>query len=177
MAARESLQEYYLHLHQTIEHYLNLCLSHPEEELVHQLRLSIKKLRAFNKLAEQVCLTETDEHIHLKSSINQFYKTAGQLRDTQVQLQLLGLCEDKKGISYPEYHKWLQRREKKRIARIGKMPKHGISHATPAITMKKISGMLAVTDGEAVISSADLVLSRLFSEAQQMAEGTLPDIE
>jgi CHAD domain-containing protein len=41
--------------------------------------------------------------------------------------------------------------------------------------MHKISGKLAITDGEAVVSSADLVLNRLFSDAQQLSLGTLPD--
>jgi len=175
MAAYESLVEYYLHQHNHIDHYLELCLNDADAELIHELRLSIKKLRAFNLLAERLCLTDTEEHIHIKHSVKQLYKRAGQLRDTQVQIQLLLAFEAQTGIEYPEFSKWLRRREKKRIKRFGKKPKHAMPIATPIDVHLKIIDMLTKADDETIRNDAGIVLHGLFAKAQKLSKGEMND--
>ncbi len=175
MPPYESIHEYYLHQHRNIEHFLELCLDHADSASVHELRLSIKKLRAFNKLAQQLCLHDTDEHIYIKHRVRQLYKLAGQLRDTQVQLRLLAAYEERTDTSYPEYNQWLLRREKKRIKRFGRKPRHVVPHATAHITHQKIGKQLAQASDETIINSAVKVLDDSFSKARELACGALDE--
>lgn len=173
MAAHESIHEYYLHQHRSIEYFLELCLSHADPDLVHELRLSIKKLRAFHKLAECLFLNDIDEHIHIKNRVRQLYKAAGQLRDTQVQIDLLGTFEQKTGIQYPEFGKWLLKREKKRILRFKKKPQHVVPHAIAQSTHQKIGDLLALADDETILKGAGKVLNDLCSKAQILSTGNM----
>ena len=175
MPAHESIHEYYLHQHQNIEHYLELCMSFAEAELVHELRLSIKKLRAFHKLAEQLFLKDKEDHIHIKHRVRDLYKIAGQLRDTQVQLQLLASFGEQNGIEYPEFQKWLLRREKKRMSRFGRKPKHELSHATTQVTHQKIGDGLALATDETILNGAGKVLNGLYTKAKNLAAGEMSD--
>jgi len=175
LAAHETIHEYYLHQHRNIENYLELCSSHPEAELVHQLRLSIKKLQAFNKLAEQLCLTDTDEHIHINNRVRQLYKMAGELRDTQVQIHLLATFEEQTCTAFPEFSKWLLKREKKRIAQFSKNPRNVMSHTTAHITHHKIGQSLALASDESILNCADTVLAGLSAKAHKLSEGTIDD--
>lgn len=169
MAVHESIHEYYLHQHRNIEHYLELCLSLPEAELVHELRLSIKRLRAFHKLAEQLNSGEQNEQIFIKHRVRKLYKVAGQLRDTQVQIHLLTAFEEQTGIDYPEFGKWLLRREKKRISRFGRKPQHFAPHTTTQSTHEKIGNLLAQATYETILVGAGRALSGLYVNAQKLS--------
>jgi CHAD domain-containing protein len=173
MAAHESIHEYYLHQHRNIDNYLELCLIHPETELVHELRLSIKKLRAFHKLAEQINSGDHDEQIYIKYRVRKLYKVAGQLRDTQVQIHLLTAFEEQTGIEYPEFGKWLLRREKKRISRFGRKPQHLVPHSTTQRTHAKIGNLLSQATDETILEGAGRALSGLYLKAQKLSAGTM----
>lgn len=175
MAAHESIHEYYLHQHRNIELYLEQCLGHAEAELVHQLRLSIKKLQAFNKLAEQLCLTDTDEHIHINNRVRQLYTLAGELRDTQVQIHLLATFEEQTGTSFPEFSKWLLKREKKRIAQFSKNPRNVIPHTTAHSIHHKIGQGLVQASDATILNCADTVLAGLSAKAYKLSDGTIDD--
>ena len=173
MAAHESIHEYYLHQHRNIENYLELCLNHPEIELVHELRLSIKKLRAFHKLAEHLNLNEIDEHIHIKRRVRKLYEVAGQLRDTQVQIHLLSTFEEQTCVVYPEFSKWLHKRELKQVSRFSKKPQQVVPHATAQSTHQKIGDILALADDETILSGAGKVLTGLFVNASELCEASM----
>lgn len=173
MAAHETIHEYYLHQHRNIEKYLELCLIHPEAELVHELRLSIKKLRAFHKLAERLFLNDPDEHIHIKNRVRKLYKAAGQLRDIQVQIHLLSSFEEQTGILYPEFSEWLFRREKKQISRFSKKPHQVVPESIAQSTHRKIGHLLALTNEETILSIADKVLMDLWLKARELTTGTI----
>ncbi len=175
MAAHESIHEYYLHQHRNIAHYLELCLSLPEPELVHELRLSIKKLRAFHKLAEQINPGDQDEQIYIKRRVRKLYKVAGQLRDTQVQIHLLTTFEELTGIEYPEFGTWLLRREKKRISRFGRKPNQLVPHSTTQRTHEKISNLLALATDESIMTAAGKALAGLYSKAQKLSSVSMND--
>lgn len=169
MAAHESIHEYYLHQHRNIEHYLELCLSLAEAELVHELRLSIKRLRAFHKLAEQLNSEDQHEQIFIKHRVRKLYKVAGQLRDTQVQIHLLTAFEEQTGIDYPEFGKWLLNREKKRISRFGRKPQHFVPHTTTQSMHEKIGSLLAQATDETILKGAGNALDGLYVKAQKLS--------
>lgn len=173
MAAHESIHEYYLHQHRNIETYLLLCLIHPEVELVHELRLCIKKLRAFHKLAEHLCLNGNDGHTHIKRRVRQLYKVAGRLRDTQVQIQMLTVFEEQTGIEYPEFSKWLHKREQKQISRFSKKPQQIVPQATEQSTHQKIGDLLAQANDETILNGAGIVLFDLYSASRDLAAGNI----
>jgi CHAD domain-containing protein len=176
LAAHESIHEYYLHQHRNIENYLELCLNHPEIELVHELRLSIKKLRAFHKLAEQLNLNDIDEHIHIKRRVRKLYEVAGQLRDTQVQIHLLSTFEEQTCIIYLEFSNWLHKREQKQISRFNKNPQQIVPQATAQSTHQKIGDLLALADDETILSSAGKVLTGLYLNARELCEGSMNNL-
>lgn len=173
MAAHENIHDYYLHQHHNIENYLELCLIHPEVELVHELRLSIKKLRAFHKLAEHLNLNDIDEHIHIKRRVRKLYYLAGQLRDTQVQIQMLIRFGEQTGIEYPEFMGWLLRREKKKNSRFSKKPQQIVPHSTAQTTHQKIGNLLAQADDETILNGALMVLSGLYTTSRDLAKGNM----
>lgn len=173
MAAHENIHEYYLHQHRNIENYLELCLIHPEVELVHELRLSIKKLRAFHKLAVYLFLDDAGEQIHIRHRVQRLYKTAGQLRDIQVQIMLLTAFQEQTGIEYPEFSKWLNKREKKMLLRFSKKPGQVSPKAITQGTQQKIDALLAVADDAAIINGTVKVLTAMYSEVQDLTAITL----
>lgn len=173
MPAHESIHEYYLHQHRNIEHYLELCMSHPEAELVHELRLSIKRLRAFHKLAEQLYSGDNAGHINIKQRVRKLYKVAGQLRDTQVQIHLLTSLEEKTGMEYPGFGKWLLKREKKRISRFERKPQQLVPHSTNQNTHEKIGKLLALATDETLLIGVREALSGLYQKAQKLSVGSM----
>ena len=142
---------------------------HADKEVVHELRLSIKKLRAFHKLAEELCPAEVDELIHINKRVRRLFRLAGQLRDTQVQIHMLVSVQDNTGIDYPELNKWLMKREKKRILRFGRKPLHVLTHATADATLHKIGYWLALASDEAILKGGGKVLAALNAKAMKLS--------
>jgi CHAD domain-containing protein len=175
MPAHETLNEYYLYQHSAIEHYLELCLANAETELVHQLRLSIKKLRAFNVLAGQLCGKNIDKQIHVNTRVKELFKIAGQLRDTQVQMQLLANYEDKTGKSYPELSDWLLNREIKYIISFSRSPERVVSKAKAYSLQDKITKMISSASDETILENAGVALKKLFETSQKLSAGRIND--
>jgi len=175
MTAHKSLHEYYLQQHRNIEHYLQQCAEKADAELVHELRLSIKKLRAFHKLAGPLCPENADDLVHVKRHVRKLFRIAGELRDTQVQLHLLLTYEQQTGEQYPEFSRWLLKREKKRIARFGFSPQPLLSHAKVQLTHEQLGDWLASASEEAIKSVATEVITGLIARARRLAAGHLSD--
>lgn len=173
MAAYESLVEYYLHQHNHIDHYLELCLNDADAELIHELRLSIKKLRAFNKLIRQLFVADSCEQVHINHRVTILYKLAGEIRDTQVQINLLASYEEQEGAEYEEFRNWLLKREKKRIERFNRKSHHVIPHATANIARNHTIKMLTPKNDETVIECSEKVLDGLFEKARKLSEGDI----
>ena len=169
MPAHESLHEYFLHQHRNIQNYLELCIVHAEAEMVHELRLSIKKLRAFQKLAEELCPAGVDELIQINNQVRRLFRLAGELRDTQVQIHMLVLVQDQTGIDYPEFNKWLLKREKKRISHFGSKPLRLLSHDTADTTFQQIGEWLTLVSDETILKGASKVLTGLTKKALKLS--------
>ena len=173
MPAHESLHEYYLHQHRNIANYLELCMIHAETELVHELRLCMKKLRAFYKLAEGFSVAEKDESIQIKKQVNRLFRISGQLRDTQVQIHLLVTLQQQTGTDYPEFSKWMLKREKKRIMRFGREPLQLLLPSTADTTLQETGDWLAVVDDETIFNGAYSILTGLCIKARKLCSGTM----
>lgn len=177
MATHESIHDYYLHQHRNIENYLELCLIHPEIELVHELRLSIKKLRAFHKLTGHLWLNDTDGHLRISKRVRKLYIVAGQLRDTQVQIHMLAQFEEQTGITYPDFSKWLLRREKKQISRFSKKPQKVVPQAIAQDTHQKIDSLLALADDQTILSGAEKVLSGFWLQIRELSANNMNNLD
>jgi len=175
MSAHKTIYDYYLQQHRNIEHYLEQCAEKADAELVHELRLSIKKLRAFHKLAGPLCPEDVDEQIHVKRRVRKLFRIAGELRDTQVQLHLLLTYEQQTGEQYPEFNRWLLKREKKRIAKFGFIPHKVLPHAKEQFTHQQLGDWLASAGEDTIKSVATGVLSSLMTRARRLAAGHLSD--
>jgi CHAD domain-containing protein len=175
MATSESIYDYYLHQQSNSENYLEQCMVHAEPEVVHQLRLCIKKLRAFNILAKEIGLSRHEEHKRMTFRTKKMFKLAGQIRDIQVQILLLSAYEEKTGSTYPEFSKWLVKREKKRISRLCRIPRKDKNQETSGNEPNAaFSGIVDASD-ETVINSAVIVLDGLYSKVQKLATGYISD--
>jgi CHAD domain-containing protein len=173
MVSRVKLSEYYVHQHHNIRHLLELCKSHADDEMVHEFRLSIKKLRAFNELAGQLCLNDTIECTEIKNRARQLYKLAGQLRDTQVQIHMLSVFEEQTDTVYPEFSKWLFKREKKRISRFSRKLQNKIPRVTKGIAFQKIERRLANSNDIIMLDTARKVLEGMLFKARELVNGNL----
>lgn len=173
MTAHKSIYDYYFQQHRNSEHFLEQCLEEAEPEAVHQLRLCIKKLRAFDKLAGQLGLEEHETHMKLSLRVRKMFKLAGQIRDIQVQINLLEKQDEQSGTSHPELSAWMQLRAKKRIERL-----HSLHKKTKPDSEEKqdekaaVEGVARLNDA-AILSGANVVLNRLFKKAGRLATGRI----
>lgn len=151
-------------------------MEHAQPEVVHQLRLCIKKLRAFNKLAKQLGLDNHEEYADLTFHFRKMFKLTGQIRDTQVQMHMLDDHEAKTGIPYPEFKKWLVSREKKRVSRLTHSPRRVLTHPTEEKSYKETIDGISHSNDRIILESADNVLDNLYRKAQKLATGNISDV-
>src|SRR5438105_645451 len=103
--------DYYKSLNKKFTRHLKECLHSPKSESVHQLRVSIKKLKAFFHLIEYA-----NASFHAKKSFGGFKKVfrhAAKVRNLNVQLSLLVKFEKESRIQLPGQKDKLADREKK----------------------------------------------------------------
>jgi CHAD domain-containing protein len=177
MAVLESLSEYFLHQHRNLENYLLQCKAHAEPEVVHQLRLSIKKLRAFNKLATQLGLQQPEEYKKVAQELKKLFSLAGQIRDVQVQIQLLAEYEEHTNTAYPEFGKWLLSIEKKRIAHLNSLSSNFFPLPDGKSSRQENAEEIGTESNETFLFLAEGVLNELFTKAQKLATGYIIDAD
>ena len=102
----------YFHKHKSlIEENLRLCADPKDVEAVHNLRLSIKRLRVLGRLADELSEGAFDARGSMKK-INKLFKRAGRLRDLQVLCALSTELPDKPLPELADFTSRLQDREK-----------------------------------------------------------------
>jgi len=175
MAVYESIYEYYLHQLRNCESYIEQCKIHAEPELVHELRLSIKKLRAFNLLADRLEMSGIDANKQLIEGVKKMFNLAGQIRDTQVQIYLLASCKEQTGINFTLFLKWLLKREKRKIKQLcGSKYKSSID-LDSGNTINGIANTIQLPEKTAIISSAHTLLDEMYLKTQKLATGSIGD--
>jgi len=111
----EDLLEYFQKHQQHLEHYLALCIEEPESEIVHQLRVSIKRLRAVLQFMGQVVGNEDISAKKQLKSLRKLFKIAGGIRDVHVQQKLIPEYETSMNLQFGLYLKHLEKLEKQSI--------------------------------------------------------------
>ncbi len=99
---KNKIIEYYQHLLISFNTYLKKTAELQEMEDIHQMRVSIKKIRAVLNVLEISGNHEYHKQEHLILFHNLF-QTAGKIREAQLNLSLIGKCKGAYLLSYTEY--------------------------------------------------------------------------
>ena len=173
MSGNQSLHQYYQHQLQHIGHCLEGCLTSTDPELVHRLRLSIKKLRALDILVGFLAPDGIGNDVHLNKDTRALFKTAGELRDIQVQIQLLASFEEESETCFPDFEAWLLKREKKRILRLAEKQQHAENHNHAGLSKNDKSTILELAGDDAIQESARKALTWLYARALELLRGEI----
>ena len=111
----EDLLDYFQKHQKHLEHYLALCIEEPEHEMVHQLRVSIKRLKAVLHFTGQVTGNDKIGAKKQIKSLRKLFKVAGNLRDLQVQQKLIPEYEAKLNSEFGLYLSYLEKIEKQSV--------------------------------------------------------------
>lgn len=97
----------------TCKKYLEKAESDPKSKNIHRLRVSIKKLRALNKLVKPYLVSPGEvRYLHL---LDQIFSVAGRLRETQINYQLVSGNKGKCWRYYRVYLKETTRKSGKEL--------------------------------------------------------------
>jgi CHAD domain-containing protein len=111
----EQVLDYFQKQHHHLEHYLALCFETPNAEVVHQLRVSIKRIRAILLFTEHLSgNAQFDAARHYKP-LRKLFRLAGSIRDVQVQLKLIADCAKTLNTPFDEYLEHLDNQKKDSI--------------------------------------------------------------
>jgi len=111
------LLDYFQKQHQHLEHYLALCFEAPDSEVVHELRVSIKRIRAIFMFTEQLTGNENfDADVYFKP-LRTLFRMAGRIRDVQVQQKLVADYANTLNSAFDLYLEHLDMLEKRSISR------------------------------------------------------------
>ncbi len=175
MSSGDSIHQYYLHQHHVIERCYEGFVADPDPELVHQLRLGIKKLRAFDVLSAYLLPEGESRERNLNKDLKQLFKIAGELRDSQVQIKMLAEFEENDGYNLSEFEAWLIKREKKRIRQFGERRKVHGSLPLMHDRHRETSNILARADDDAILKSATRALQSLYTRAYKLSGVDISD--
>ena len=103
----KTLRAYYQDQYENFLHYFKKTMEDQDMEDIHQMRVSIKKLRAIWSLMEVISDFNWSKRPHYKQ-VAPLFKTAGSLRETQVNLEL---ANQYKAGGLKTYRKFLQKKE------------------------------------------------------------------
>jgi CHAD domain-containing protein len=171
MSKPESILEYYHHQLQNCEVFLDECRTLAQPEMVHQLRLSIKKIRAFNKLARQIGIIDSSSNKDLSPGLKKMFILAGRVRDTQVQIKILETYQQQSSIDYNEFHKWLLHREKKKISRLNKATDRKLPGSSISKHISETDNSTSLPQDEYILSKATEAVNDLYAKAQKLSVG------
>lgn len=114
---QEQLLDYFRKQNHHLEHYLALCFATADDEVVHQLRVSIKRIRAILLFTEQLAGGENFNAVQLYKPLRTMFRMAGAIRDVQVQQELVNGYAGILNTSFEIYVEHLQKLEKLSISR------------------------------------------------------------
>lgn len=108
----EDLLNYFQKYHHRLEHFLALCFETPNAEVVHELRVSIKRIRAIFLFTEHLAGNENfDADKHYKP-LRKLFRMAGNIRDVQVQQKLIAEYANTLKTTFDVYLEHLGKSEK-----------------------------------------------------------------
>lgn len=177
MPTSESVYQYYLRQQMAIVNYYSDCITYPDTELVHQLRLGIKKIRALNILAHYISIDRTYSVNYEEPGLKHLFKLAGQLRDIQVQIEMLASYEEKANLSFSGFEEWLRKREIKRILRfeeIRQLPENLLEKQSNYF---KMGELLIDANDENILRGARKALIALYNKVLKFSSGEILDAD
>ncbi len=105
----ECFEEYYRSQHEKIERNYFLAVKYHDEDGIHDMRVEIKRLRAFFRLVEGIN-PNFQAKPNLKK-IQKLFKSAGRVRDIHVQQELVRKWISKLNLEVSEYYNFLKQKE------------------------------------------------------------------
>lgn len=169
MTVNESIYQYYHQQHSTIIKSYAEFAECPDSELVHKLRLGIKKLKAIDFLAGYLPTYNNNLKVNYSVELKSLFKIAGKLRDIQVQIELLLSYEGKANTSLSEFRKWLIKDERKRMNRLSEVWQSQIMTDENPVNSNKSLELFRNTKDEDILLSACRALSELFNTARKLS--------
>ncbi len=114
---KQVLTEYYNDQKVKLEENLRKIDNRDNVEVIHQIRLSVKKIRALYSFIWHLSPEKKTGKKSLKI-IQRLYKPAGVMRDIQVHLELVRNYEKRYAINFEDYTTFYQNREKEKNAEL-----------------------------------------------------------
>jgi CHAD domain-containing protein len=111
------------------------------------------------------------EHMQQNFSMKKMFKLAGQIRDTQVQIQMLDAYEQKVSVVFPEFSDWLLKREKKRISKLCNQAAKRVAHVTTYNELQAMQPFYTELNDELMTDAAVDLLNRMYTKAQKLSTG------
>ena len=173
MASYGLLVEYYNRQIRNCTGYTEQCRLRAEPEIVHQLRLSIKKLRAFHTLAQKLGLPESDSYRQVIINVKKMFRLAGQIRDTQVQIFMLASCREETGKVYNLFQKWLEKLEKKKISQLCRISAKAIENHIPGDSTENNNSLKNTLTDADIINGTHKLLDEMYFDIQKLSTGSI----
>lgn len=105
----ECLWTYYGNLQRIIEENYNLAVKYTDEDGVHDMRVAIKRMRAYFNLIEWI--NPVFQAKQTLKPIRRLFKSAGNVRDIHVQQGLVRKRASELGLEMSEYYNFLKQKE------------------------------------------------------------------
>lgn len=114
----KTFEEYYFIQTENILRHYNIAKKFSDVEGIHEMRVEIKKLRAFFNLVEWI--NPDFQTIKYFSKIRNLFKSAGRIRDIHIQQELTMHWVKKANLEVSEYYNYLKQQELKNQAQFSK---------------------------------------------------------
>lgn len=117
------IKAYFIEHKSVFDEKFKIVLASFDDDAIHQMRTSTKRLRALFQLLEFISTNDFKSKKQLKK-IRTLFKHAGKIREIQIEKLISSIYGDKLDIRIPEYQEYLIQCEHREIARFLKsMPK------------------------------------------------------
>ena len=107
----ECLWTYYGNLQRIIEENYSLAMSYADEDGIHDMRVGIKRMRAYFNLIEWI--NPVFQAKQALRPIRRLFKATGKIRDIHVQQELVRKWSSELGLEMSEYYNFLKQNEMK----------------------------------------------------------------
>ena len=110
------IKAYFIEHKSVFDEKFKIVLASFDEDAIHKMRTSTKRLRAFFQLLEFISANKFKSKKQL-NRIRTLFKHAGKIREIQIEKLISTTYEDSLDISFPEYQEYLKQCEHREIAR------------------------------------------------------------
>jgi len=106
---QECFLEYYKSQYKNMQHYFSMAATYCDPDGIHDMRVEVKRLRAFFKLLEWITPAfQVEKNIR---NLRKLFKAAAEIRDVHVQQELTREWAKKFHLTLSEYYNFLKQKE------------------------------------------------------------------